>query len=361
MSVRIDRAIENPLITPQDVRPLRPGVEVMCAFNAGATLVDGETVLLVRVAERPIPREGYVSTAYLDPDRPGQWRELHVRREDPELVADDPRFFTWRGTFYLTSVSHLRVARSRDGRRFAVETQAAIAPSAAAEMYGCEDPRIVRLDGWYYINYSSIAPTGVSTSLARTRDFRSYERLGIIFAPDNKDIALFPEKVGGSYACFHRPSARQIGAPSLWLAFSENLRDWGRHRYIMGPRAGAWDSERVGCGAAPLRTDRGWLQFYHGANEQVRYAVGAALLDLERPWNVLARSPLPLLDPRADYEVRGLMPNVVFHNGLVERAGGVADLYYGAADTSTCVATIRVADVLEWLRPPTRERAAIGP
>jgi predicted GH43/DUF377 family glycosyl hydrolase len=173
-----------------------------------------------------------------------------------------------------------------------------------------------------------------------------------MFAPDNKDIALFPEKVGGSYACFHRPSAKQIGPPSLWLAFSDNLRDWGRHHHIMGPRAGAWDSERVGCGAAPLRTDRGWLQFYHGANENVRYCVGAVLLDLEQPWKVLARSMMPLLEPQADYEVRGLVPNVVFHNGLVERPGGLVDLYYGAADTRTCVATVRVADVLEWLRSP---------
>lgn len=347
----IQRAAENPVIQPADVRPSSAGLEVMCAFNAGATSFQGETMLLLRVAERPIPREGYVSTAFMDPDRPGQLRELHVRHDDPELLSTDPRFFIYRGVFYLTSVSHLRLARSRDGRRFSIDASPALAPAAACEAYGCEDPRITRLRGWYYINYSSIAPTGVTTSLARTRDFVTYERLGIMFAPDNKDIALFPEKVGGSYACFHRPSAKQIGPPALWLAFSNNLRDWGRHQYIMGPRPGAWDSERVGCGAAPIRTDRGWLQFYHGANEHTRYCVGAVLLNLEQPWKVLARPQAPLLAPEAPYELQGLMPNVVFHNGLVERRGGKVDLYYGAADTTTCVATLNVGEVLEWLHP----------
>jgi len=345
----IERATENPVIRPKDVKPSAPGLEVMCAFNAGATLYGGETLLLVRVAERPVPRDGHVSTAFMDPDRPGHLRELHVRRDDPDLIADDPRFFTYRGVFYLTSVSHLRLARARDGRRFEIDEQPALSPAAECEVYGCEDPRITRLRGWYYINYSSIAPTGVTTSLARTRDFRDYERLGIMFAPDNKDIALFPDKIGGSYACFHRPSAKQIGAPALWLAFSDNLRDWGRHHYIMGPRPGAWDSERVGCGAAPIRTERGWLQFYHGANEHVRYCVGAVLLDLEQPWKVLARSQDPLLVPQASYEMQGLMPNVVFHNGLVERRGGRVDLYYGAADTTTCVASVKIGDVVQWL------------
>lgn len=346
-----ERATDNPVIQPENVKPSAPGLEVMCAFNAGATLYRGQTLLLVRVAERPVPRPGYVSTAFMDPEHPGELRELHVRRDDPDLVVTDPRFFTYRGVFYLTSVSHLRLARSRDGRNFTVDEHPALAPMAMSEVYGCEDPRITRLGGWYYINYSSIAPTGVSTSLARTRNFRDYERMGIIFAPDNKDIAIFPEKVGGSYACFHRPSTKQVGPPALWLAFSPNLRDWGRHHYIFGPRPGAWDSERVGCGAAPIRTERGWLQFYHGANQNVRYCVGATLLDLEQPWKVLARASEPLLEPQAPYELQGLMPNVVFHNGLVERPGGIVDLYYGAADTTTCVARVRIGDVLSWLNP----------
>lgn len=348
----VHRFEANPVITPSDVKPSRPGLEVMCAFNAGATLLpDGRTALLVRVAERPVPREGFVSTVFLDPGHPGELRELHVRRDDPDLDATDPRFFMWKGVFYLTSASHLRLAVSDDGRRFTVADSPALAPSEPWEAYGCEDPRITLMaDGWYYVNYSAIATSGVTTCLARTRDLASFERMGIIFAPDNKDIALFPEKVRGSYACFHRPSAKQIGAPSMWLAFSDNLADWGRHHLVIEPRPGFWDSERVGCGAAPIRTDRGWLEFYHGANEKTRYCTGAILLDLEKPWKVLARCDEPLVEPVAPPENTGLMPGVVFGNGLVERPDGSVDLYYGAADTTTCVANVRIADVLEWLR-----------
>lgn len=352
MKPAVSRSEANPLISPSDVKPSAPGLEVMCAFNAGATLLpDGRTALLVRVAERPVPREGFVSTAFMDPASPGRLKELHVRRDDPGLDASDPRFFTWNGTFYLTSVSHLRLAVSEDGRHFAVSGRPALAPAAAHEAYGCEDPRITRLDdGFYYVNYSAIATSGVTTCLARTRDFVAFERMGVIFAPDNKDIAIFPGKVGGSYACFHRPSAKQIGSPSIWLAFSDNLADWGRHRLVIEPRQGFWDSERVGCGAAPVRTERGWLEFYHGADANTRYCTGAMLLDLERPWIVLARCGEPLLEPSAAPEMTGLMPGVVFSNGLVERPGGTVDLYYGAADTATCVTSVRIADVMEWLR-----------
>jgi predicted GH43/DUF377 family glycosyl hydrolase len=287
----------------------------------------------------------------MDPGQPGRLKELHVRKDDPGLVATDPRFFTWEGVFYLTSVSHLRLAVSKDGRRFEISDTPALSPAAPHEAYGCEDPRITRLDdGWYYVNYSAIAPSGVTTCLARTKDFAGFERMGILFAPDNKDIALFPEKVGGSYACFHRPSTKQIGAPSIWLAFSDNLADWGRHRLVIEPRAGCWDSERVGCGAAPIRTERGWLEFYHGADENVRYCSGALLLDLEQPWKVIARCKEPLMEPEAPPEMTGLLPGVIFNNGLVERPDGSVDLFYGAADTTTCVANVKIADVLEWLR-----------
>ena len=352
MKPTVNRYPANPVVGLADVKPSKPDFEVMCAFNAGATLLpDGRTALLVRVAERPLPREGFVATALMDLEHPGELKSLYIPKNDPELDATDPRFFTWKGVFYLTSVSHLRLAVSDDGRNFKVCDKPALAPAAPHEVYGCEDPRITRLDdGWYYVNYSAIAPSGVTTCLSRTKDFAAFERMGIMFAPDNKDISIFPEKVGGSYACFHRPSTKQIGAPSMWLAFSDNLTDWGRHHLVLEPRAGFWDSERVGCGAAPIRTERGWLEFYHGANEKTRYCAGAVLLDFEQPWKVIARCGSPLLEPSAAPEMTGLLPGVIFSNGLVERNDGSVDLFYGAADTTTCVANVKIADVLEWLR-----------
>jgi predicted GH43/DUF377 family glycosyl hydrolase len=339
----------NPLITPADVQPSRDDMEVLCAFNAGATTCDGKTLLLVRVAERPIPEDGYVSTAYLDPDNPGSYKVLRVKLDDPDLDFGDPRAFEYKGALYLTSISHLRLAVSDDGRRFTVADKPTFLPEVAEEVYGVEDPRIAKIDDCYAINYSAISLRGVCTMLARTQDFETFERLGVMFPPDNKDIALFPERIGGRYYTFHRPSMKQIGMPSMWLASSDNLRDWGRHRYIMGPRAGKWDSERVGCGAEPVKTDQGWLQFYHGSDHNVRYCTGAVLLDLDEPWKVLKRCDTPLLEPEVPYEREGLVPNVIFHNGLVDRGNGRVDLYYGAADTVTCGARVDIGAVLEWL------------
>lgn len=346
----IQRFAENPLITPADVKPSSPEMEVLCAFNAGASTLGDETLLLVRVAERPIPEEGWVSTAFLNPEKPGEYEILRVKLDDPDLDYTDPRLFTYKGVLYLTSISHLRLARSQDGRAFSLAGSPTLLPESGYEVYGIEDPRLCWLDGWCWINYSAISLRGVTTALARTQDFRSFERLGLMFAPDNKDIALFPEAVGGRYWCFHRPSMKQIGAPSMWVASSDNLRDWGRHELCLSPRPGMWDGERVGCGASPIKTEKGWLQIYHASDENVVYRSGAVLLDLEEPWRVVRRSDGPLLSPEAPYEKEGLVPNIIFHNGWVDRGKGQIDFYYGGADTVTCGATLDVKAVLDWLK-----------
>lgn len=352
----IRKFAENPLITRQNVKPSRSDFEVLGAFNAGATRFEGNVLLLVRVAERPCERPGWVATAVLDRNS-GRVEPLYFRRDDPELTITDPRFFHYRGTLYLTSISHLRLATSTDGVHFQVAETPTVSPATEYETYGIEDPRIARLGDWFYVNYSAISLRGVVTALMRTRDFRAYERLGVMFAPDNKDVALFPETIGGRYFAFHRPSMKQIGQPSLWVASSENLQDWGRHEFVFGPRPGCWDSERVGCGAAPLRTAEGWLEFYHASDERTRYCTGAVLLDLEQPWKVIARSRAPFLVADTPCEMQGLMPQVVFHNGLVENPDGSVTLYYGAADDKVCGATVRVGDILDSLRAGSGKRS----
>ena len=339
----------NPLVRPADLKPSREDFEVMCTFNAGATRHNGGVTLLVRVAERPVPRPGHVATATLNLET-GQIEPMFIRLDDPDLQVSDPRFFTYKGTLYLTSISHLRLATSVDGRHFQVSDRPALAPSTPYETYGVEDPRIMRFDDWYFVNYSAISLRGVVTALARTRDFCTFERLGVMFGPDNKDVSLFPEKINGRYHAFHRPSMKQFGAPSIWLASSDNLTDWGRHEFVIGPRAGMWDSERVGCGAEPIRTADGWLELYHASDENVRYCTGAVLLDLDVPWKVIARSEQPFLFPESPYELNGLMPNVIFHNGLVETGDGHLDLFYGAADEVTCGATVAIEDILRTLK-----------
>ncbi len=345
----IHRFPNNPLIVPGDIKPSRPDFEVLCAFNPGATLFDGRKLLLVRVAERPIQEEGYVTTVIVDQDTRGL-KVLRYKLDDPDLDASDPRVIRYRGVNYLTSMSHFRVATSEDGSNFTISEQPSLIGSGIYETYGIEDARIVQLEDAYYINYTGVSALGVVTCLARTRDFQNFERLGVIFAPDNKDVAIFPEQIGGRHYTLHRPAVKHLGSLAIWLASSDNLLDWGHHQAIIGPRPGKWDGERVGAGASPIRTAEGWLELYHGCDENTRYCTGALLLDLNEPWKVLARSEEPFLVPEAPYEREGLLPNIIFHSGLIENADGTVDLYYGGGDFLTCGCRVSIQDIRDTLK-----------
>jgi len=222
-------------------------------------------------------------------------------------------------------------------------------PAGEHETYGIEDPRITRIGDTYWINYSAVSGRGVGTAVASTADFGRFERHGIIFPPDNKDISIFPEKVRGEHVAFHRPGASLGSLPSMWLSFSKDLVHWGNHRFLMAPRAGKWDDGRVGCGSPPILTDRGWLQVYHGASRANRYCLGAVLLDAEDPARVLARCDRPLVEPEAPYEREGFFGNVVFACGHVEHPDGRLIIYYGAADTTVCGLETSVGDLLATL------------
>ena len=345
----VRRFENNPLISPSDVDPSRPGFEVLCAFNPGATVFEGRKLLLIRVAERPIQEPGSISTVVFDSEAGGM-KVLRFDLDDPDLDVTDPRVITHRGVRYLTSLSHLRTAVSEDGRHFKISSEPTLIGSGPYETYGVEDARIVRLEEAYYINYTGVSEFGVVTCLARTVDFRTFEKLGVMFGPDNKDIAIFPEKVGGRYAALHRPAVKHLGSLAIWFASSDNLLDWGRHQAVICPRAGKWDCERVGAGASPIRTPEGWLELYHASDQRTRYCTGALLLDLHEPWKVLARSEEPFLFPEAAYERSGLVPDVIFHSGFVQNGGDKLDLFYGAGDSLTCGCSVSIADILSTLK-----------
>ena len=206
-----------------------------------------------------------------------------------------------------------------------------------------------RIDGTestYYIDYVGVSPLGVTTCLASTRDFQSFQRHGVIFHPDNKDVVLFPAPIGDKYYALHRPHSSLFLRNDIWIAESPDLICWGNHRYLMGTRDGMWDETRIGAGAVPFRTDKGWLELYHGADRNSRYCLGAVLLDSEQPWKILARSESPLFEPQADYEQAGFFGNVVFSCGLLFE-DETLKVYYGAADTSICYAEIPLADVYQ--------------
>jgi predicted GH43/DUF377 family glycosyl hydrolase len=330
--MNIYRYPENPLITPQMVPPSRSDFEVVCAFNAGVARYGDEVILLLRVAERAIGSANVerVPVVRCAEDTSGV-DIVEFRHDDPTIDFSDPRNIRFPGGEMLTTLSHLRVARSRDGRHFTIDPHPAIFPDRSSEVWGLEDPRITEIDGTYYIAYKSVAPTGITTSLAVTRDFQTYEKRGIMFCPENLDVCIFPEKVQGRYVALHRPVPCILGDPNMWVAYSHDLLHWGDHHFLMGVQADAWDSGRIGGGAIPIRTEQGWLVIYHGATSKDMYCLGTALLDLETPHKVIARNARPLLVPSAPYETHGFMNNVIFCCGaLVE--GDTIHTYYGAGD-----------------------------
>ena len=134
--------------------------------------------------------------------------------------------------------------------------------------------------------------------------------------PDQKDVVLFPEQVGGRYLAFTRPMPASFGRVlGIWLAESDDLLHWGTHRPVALPRPGRWDEMRIGASLVPIRVDEGWLELYHGADRTNRYGMGALLLDADDPPTVLARTPHPLMVPELHYEQDGFLHDVVFPSG----------------------------------------------
>ena len=300
------RSPGNPLLSPN-----RWPYPINAVMNAGATVVDGETVLLCRVEDR-------------------------------------------RG------ISHLTVARSRDGvSNWIVQDSPLLSPDAGhpEEAWGVEDPRLTRvdeLDAWVIV-YTAFGPGGPGISLATTQDFRSVKRLGLVRVPEDKNGALLPRRVGGEFVLFHRP-VTVIGARAdVWLSRSTDLRSWSSPEPVLDARGGGWwDSARVGMGPAPMETPDGWLVVYHGVRQTVAgslYRAGLALLDLEAPSRVLRRSDEWVLGPSETYELTGDVPGVVFPCGLVhDPETDELRLYYGAADTCIGLATASLTEVLDYLR-----------
>jgi predicted GH43/DUF377 family glycosyl hydrolase len=329
------------------VRPTAPGLRVRGVFNPAAVRLNEEILLLLRIAEdcEAGDDEVAVPVARFDGSNGGP-EILRLSRRDPDLDCSDHRLLIYRGQTYLSTLSHLRLARSRDGVRFTVEDRPFLFPADGTERFGIEDARITRIADTCYINYTCVSPDSWATSLVSTRDFNNVHRHGIIFPPQNKDVCLFPELIEGRYCALHRPHNSGFGRPSIWYAESPDLIHCGRHRCLIRPRDNAWENERIGGGAPCLRTHQGWLQIYHAASQDSTYRLFTLLLDLEEPGRVLKRASRPLLEPETDYETKGFFGRVVFCNGVVPFDDGRVWIYYGAADQTTCLAETTVDELL---------------
>lgn len=315
----MQREARNPILTRSDIPHISPElIDVSSVFNPGAVRYSGKILLLLRVQTRG------------------------------------------RETFLLPAISH-------DGIDFELFDKTARLDGIdqlGFRVYHVYDPRIVRLGDAYYITLALDTDNGCRTGLAKTTDFRRFEFLGEILQEDARNAVLFPEKINGCYCMLYRPNRACVSGgvasgSEIELATSDDLLRWKPESLVMKGRFHYWD-EFIGSGPPPIKTKRGWLHIYHGVATHFAasnvYQAGVVLLDLERPQRVIARSRCNVLEPRELYEMVGQVPNVVFPTGLVpdeiDPEGFVREdtnlrVYYGAADTSVCLATTTVRKLLE--------------
>jgi len=254
-------------------------------------------------------------------------------------------------------ISHLTAARSDDGiSNWQISKGPALKPEPKKypeEMWGIEDPRITWLEDMkrWAICYTAYSRGGPLVSLATTRDFKKFERIGPVMPPEDKDAALFPVKFKGLWAMLHRPVPALFGA-HIWISFSPNLKHWGEHRKIIQAREGGWwDANKIGLCAPPMETKEGWLILYHGVRMTASgsiYRLGLVLLDLEEPTRVIRRSDEWIFGPKTPYEREGDVDDVVFPCGWIKKDKKVF-MYYGAADSRICLATADFSEVVEFI------------
>lgn len=256
----------------------------------------------------------------------------------------------------LRGFSHLTIARSTDGLtdwKIPDEPTLKADPDTKEEKWGLEDPRIVWLERQkqFAITYTSFSEGGPVISLAITKNFRTFARLGKMLPPEDKDACLFPELFKGRFALIHRPIVR--GQAHMWISFSPDLKHWGDHQLLVPTREGYWDGERVGLACQPVKTKHGWLVLYHGVRRTTSaqlYRLGLVLLDLEEPWKVLRRSAEWIFGPEEVYEQIGDAGGVVFPTGAtVDKKEDKFYLYYGAADSCVAVAVAKFSDILNYV------------
>ena len=276
------RCESNPLLSPKDLKAGINDMEITCLLNPGVFKFKGKTWLLLRVAERPVQQEGIISFPIYDEQ--GQIKVMSFAENDPDLDASDPRVIGYKGKNYLTTMSYLRLVSSEDGIHFHDEPgYPPIFGKGELEAFGIEDCRVASTKDGFYLTFTEVSSVAVGVGMMHTNDWKTFEHYGMILPPHNKDCALFEEKINDKYYTFHRPSSPELGGNYIWLAESPDLRHWGNHKCVATTRDGFWDCARVGAGAAPIKTEAGWLEIYHGADFNHRYCLGALLLDLNDP------------------------------------------------------------------------------
>lgn len=216
------------------------------------------------------------------------------------------------------------------------------------------DPRVCWLEDRYYVTWCNGYGSWPTIGVGYTHDFSTFYQMGNAFLPYNRNGVLFPRRIRGKYAMLSRPSDRgHTPFGDIYYSESPDLVHWGCHRLAMAT-AGGWQSTKIGAGPTPIETSEGWLLIYHGVLNSCNgfvYHAGAALLDLDQPWKVICRTAPYILSPQTLYECVGDVPNVVFPcAALADAATGRLAIYYGAADTTTCLAFAQADELIAYIR-----------
>jgi predicted GH43/DUF377 family glycosyl hydrolase len=356
MDLRLSTKI---LLKPTDFEPSHPELKVVGVFNPGVVRFENEVIALVRVAEAPRKVEdGYFYSPKIIIED-GKKR-LKIDRFEAGSTKDPRKAKVGDGMSRLSSISHLDVVHlDKTGEKVtSIQHNLSLQPNTEYESYGIEDARITQIDDEYYITYVSVsALCGVTTSLLRTTDFIHFERLGIIFDQDTKDVVLFPQKINGLYGAYLRPDSHPTyHRLTMMYAQSPDLIHWGNYQYLMDARPNNWDSHRIGAGCPPIKTEKGWLSIYHGVKNIEgsfvgEYSAGAILTEFESPTHIIARSNQPMFSPSTHFETNGFAGSVVFPTGIINHHQNLDKIlvYYGASDSSIGVCEMQISDILNSL------------
>ncbi len=347
------------LLKPEDFKPSFTDWEIKGVLNPAVIRLPNKKILLyVRVAESAVQKEGEMLTCpIMSSEKEYKFDYQKINKGDIVRMGRWGEMYLKDGSCRLPTISHFkRVIIDKEGFNVEEIVQEPVFTGMPGDGdYGVEDPRFTKIGSLYLMTYVSVSINeGVSTSLAVSKDLKKWERRGIIFREQNKDAVIFPEKIKGKYVAFHRPEGFfAFSRPSVWVSYSPDLVYWGRERSILQPREGSWDHRRVGAGAPPIKTKKGWLCIYHGVREYENknvYSAGAFLVDLKNPEKVLARTPIkkPLIEPNKNYEATGFMNNVIFPTGAISDLNGKELLIYsGGADSVISVRKLGINDIMK--------------
>ena len=271
---------------------------------------------------------------------------------NPGAIKTDKEYVLMMDVTGLNDIHRLWVARSKDGYNFTPDPEPVKMPPPDPfhpEVY-CYDPRITKFGDEYIILYASdLGGNCVRLGIMKTKDFVNFERISTGSDLGNRNGALFPEKYNGLYFRLDRPFGNELEPCAMWMSFSPDLVFWGQARQLMYKGKPFIDGFKMGAGAVPIKTEKGWLEIYHTVSTTCNgfiYRLKACLLDLDQPWNIIGYTDF-ILWPEHDYEMKGRVSNVVFTCNAIPEPDGSVKIYYGAADTNIGLAEGKISDLVK--------------